>query len=142
MKSLTPILLAVGIGACNVPILYGFKKAYSQNPFVYAASFNVCSGLLMIVCTLFFGNIEHHYLAKGWPYIVTAGIGVMLMNLLAYYLINYYGAGYWIIASLCIMLLPSLLLGCVVFKEKFNLWIIPAILCALLTVFFFNLSKQ
>ena len=142
MKTSIPIILAILVGFCNVPFIYGFKKAYSQNPFIFAGSFNLCSAFFFLSISYFYGGIEHQYITKNWHLIVLAAVGIMLINILAYYIINYYGASYWMIAALSSMLVPAIIVGYFIFKEKLNFWIIPSIICALLTIFFFTLSKE
>ncbi|MGD9211255.1 MAG: hypothetical protein PVI90_10790, partial [Desulfobacteraceae bacterium] len=77
-----------------------------------------------------------------WHLIIFAAFGIFLVNLSAYFIINYYGASYWMIASLSCMLIPPIVVGYLIFKENINYWIFPAIICAILTVFFFTLSKK
>ena len=142
MKTIVPISLAILAGACNIPLIYGFKKAFSQNPFIFAGSFNLCSAAFFIVAAYIYGGIEYQYFIKNWPFIIAATIGIFLINILAYHIINHYGASYWIIASLSGMLIPGIVVGYFLFKENVNLWIVPSILCAILSVLFFLLSKK
>jgi drug/metabolite transporter (DMT)-like permease len=142
MKSILPIALAVLVGFCNVPLIYGFRKAYSQNPFIFAGSFNLCSAFLFLSIAYFYGGIEHQYFIKNWAVILFATIGIFIINSLAYYIINHHGASYWIIASLSSMLVPAIVVGYFVFKERVNFWIIPSVICAILSVIFFVLSKR
>ncbi|MBN2061023.1 MAG: hypothetical protein JW882_11480 [Deltaproteobacteria bacterium] len=142
MKAIIPVLLAILVGVANIPLIYGFKKAYSQNPFIFAGSFNLCSAFLFIMAGYLYGGIEQNYFLKNWPFIIFAAVGVFSINIMAYIIINRYGASYWLIASLSAMLIPALFVGYYVFKERLNLWIIPSVLCAILTVFFFILSKK
>ena len=142
MKIIVPISLALIAGACNIPLIYGFKKAYSQNPFIFAGSFNLCSAFLFLGLSYFYGGIEQQYFTKNWPFILFATFGIFFINVLAYYLINHYGASYWMVTSLSTMLIPPIFVGYLIFKEKLNYWIIPAVICAVLTVIFFGLSKK
>jgi drug/metabolite transporter (DMT)-like permease len=142
MKALVPITLAVLAGLCNIPLIYGFKKAYSQNPFIFAGSFNLFSAFLFLSLAYLYGGIEQQYLIKNWALILFATAGIFFVNILAYYIINRYGASYWIIASLSSMLIPAIVVGYFVFKEKVNFWIMPSIICAILSVIFFILSKR
>ncbi|MFC1534941.1 hypothetical protein ACFL7M_16430 [Thermodesulfobacteriota bacterium] len=64
MKGLIPISLAIIVGFCNIPLIYGFKKAYSQNPFIFAGSFNLCSAFFFLLIGYFYGGIEHQYFIK------------------------------------------------------------------------------
>jgi drug/metabolite transporter (DMT)-like permease len=142
MKSILPIALAVFVGFCNVPLIYGFRKAYSQNPFIFAGSFNLCSAFLFLSIAYIYGGIEHQYFIKNWALILFATLGIFIINFLAYYIINHHGASYWIIASLSSMLVPAIVVGYFIFKERVNLWIIPSVICAILSVIFFVLSKR
>jgi hypothetical protein len=142
MKALIPITLAVLVGFCNVPLIYGFKKAYSQNPFIYAGSFNLCSAFFFLSIAYIYGGIEQEYFLKNWSLILFAAIGIFLINVMAYLIINRYGASYWIIASLSSMLIPAIVVGYFLFYERVNFWIVPSIICAILSVVFFTLSKR
>jgi len=142
MKAIVPITLAVLAGACNMPLIYGFKKAYSQNPFIFAGSFNLCSTFFFLSMAYLYGGIEQQYFMKNWTLILFAAVGIFIINILAYYIINLYGANYWIIASLSSMLIPAIVVGYFVFKERVNFWIIPSLICAILSVLFFTLSKK
>ena len=142
MKIIIPISIAILVGFFNIPFIYGVKKAYSQNPFIFAGAFNLCSAIFFLIISYFYGGIEQQYLLKNWPFIIFAALGIFLINLAAYYIINHYGASYWMIASLSGMLIPPMIVGYLIFKEKLNYWIIPTIICAILTIFFFMLSKK
>ncbi len=142
MKAIVPITLAVLAGACNIPLIYGFKKAYSQNPFIFAGSFNLCSAFLFLLLAYLYGGIQQQYFIKNWSLILFAAVGIFIINILAYYIINHHGASYWIIASLSSMLIPAIVVGYFVFKERVNFWIIPSIICAILSILFFTLSKK
>jgi drug/metabolite transporter (DMT)-like permease len=142
MKAIVPITLAVLAGACNIPLIYGFKKAYSQNPFIFAGSFNLCSAFLFLLLACLYGGIQQQYFIKNWSLILFAAVGIFIINILAYYIINHHGASYWIIASLSSMLIPAIVVGYFVFKERVNFWIIPSIICAILSILFFTLSKK
>jgi drug/metabolite transporter (DMT)-like permease len=89
-----------------------------------------------------YGGIEQQYFMKNWTLILFAAVGIFIINILAYYIINLYGASYWIIASLSSMLIPAIVVGYFVFKERVNFWIIPSLICAILSVLFFTLSKK
>lgn len=142
LKIIVPISMAILVGFCSIPLVYGFKKAYSQNPFIFAGSFNLCSAIVFFSISYIYGGVEQEYFLKNWPLIVFAAMGIVLINTLAYYIINRYGASYWMIASLSGMLIPAIVVGYFVFKEKLNSWIIPSIICAILAFFFFTLSKK
>jgi drug/metabolite transporter (DMT)-like permease len=142
MKAIVPITLAVLAGACNIPLIYGFKKAYSQNPFIFAGSFNLCSAFIFLLLACLYGGIQQQYFIKNWSLILFAAVGIFIINILAYYIINHHGASYWIIASLSSMLIPAIVVGYFVFKERVNFWIIPSIICAILSILFFTLSKK
>jgi drug/metabolite transporter (DMT)-like permease len=142
MKAIVPITLAILAGACNIPLIYGFKKAYSQNPFIFAGSFNLCSAFLFLSLACLYGGIQQQYFIKNWSLILFAAVGIFIINVLAYYIINHHGASYWIIASLSSMLIPAIVVGYFVFKERVNFWIIPSIICAILSVIFFLFSKR
>jgi drug/metabolite transporter (DMT)-like permease len=142
MKSILPIALAVFVGFCNVPLIYGFRKAYSQNPFIFAGSFNLCSAFLFLSIAYIYGGIENQYFIKNWALILFATLGIFIINFLAYYIINHHGASCWIIASLSSMLVPAIVVGYFIFKERVNLWIIPSVICAILSVIFFVFSKR
>jgi len=142
MKAIVPIMLAVLAGLCNIPLIYGFKKAYSQNPFIFAGSFNLCSAFFFLSIAYLYGGIEQQYFIKNWSFILFAALGIFLINILAYHIINRYGASYWMIASLSSMLIPAIVVGYFVFKERINLWIIPSVICAVLSVIFFTMSKK
>ena len=142
MKTLIPILIAVLVGVFNIPFVYGFKKAYSQNPFIFAASFNLCSAIFLLGVSFAYRGVEKDFFFRNWLFILSAACGIILINLSAYYIINSYGAGYWMIASLSNLLIPPILVGIFIFKEKFNYWIFPTIFCAILTVVLFTLSKK
>lgn len=142
MKALIPITLCALVGVCSIPFIYGFKKAFSQNPFIYAGCFNALSGIVLLAISYMHGGIEDHYLTRNALPIVLAASGIVLVNIIAYFVITRHGASYWMIASLSSMLIPAVVVGFIVFKEKYNLWIYPAVVCALLTVLFFALSKK
>lgn len=142
MKALIPISLAILAGVCNVPLIYGFKKAYSQNPFIFAGSFNLCSAAFFISAACIYGGIEQQFFTRNWPFILAATAGIFFINIFAYHIINHHGASYWIIASLSSMLIPGIVVGYFIFKENVNFWIVPSILCAILSVFFFIMSKK
>jgi len=88
MKTLVPVTLAVFAGLCNIPLIYGFKKAYSQNPFIFAGSFNLVSAFVFLSIAYLFGGIEHHYFVRNWPFILFAALGIVLINTLAHYCPN------------------------------------------------------
>lgn len=142
MKTLVPVTLAVFAGLCNIPLIYGFKKAYSQNPFIFAGSFNLVSAFVFLSIAYLFGGIEHHYFVRNWPFILFAALGIVLINTLAYYLINYHGASYWIVVSLSSMLIPGIIVGYFILKDRVNIWIVPSIIFAILSAIFFVLSKR
>ena len=61
MKALIPIVLAILVSVSNIPYVYGFKKAYSENPFIFAASMSFLCGVILLVLSLFWGRIEPTY---------------------------------------------------------------------------------
>jgi len=142
MKHAVPVLLAALVGVCGIPYVYGFRKAFSENPFIYAACFNLCAGAVLLVIALSFGGIENGYLARNWRPIVLAAVGIIGVNILAYFIVNEHGAGYWMLASLANVIIGPAVVGYLVLKEKCNWWIVPAYLCAILTVMFFQMSRR
>ena len=141
MKTMTPVLLAVLVGVCAIPYLYGFKKAFSNNPFICSACFTLLAGTVLFVVALLYGKIQKGYVAANWLPIVLATVGIIGTNVLAYVIVNRFGASYWIIASLSNLLIAPSVVGYLLFREKCNVWIIPAVFCAVLSVVFFTMSK-
>ena len=84
MKIILPISIAILVGFFNIPFIYGVKKAYSQNPFIFAGAFNLCSAIFFLVVSYFYGGIEQQYFIKNWHYIVFAALGIFLINLAAF----------------------------------------------------------
>jgi drug/metabolite transporter (DMT)-like permease len=142
VKTALPVLLCVFAGICNIPYLWGFKKAYSANPFIYGGLFNLLVGAILLILALFYGRIESNWVSAHKAPVAAAAFGIALINIVAYFVINRYGASWTMITSLSAMLIPPLVVGVVLFGEKLNLWIVPAIACGILTVVFFALSKR
>jgi len=100
------------------------------------------NGCVLILLSFYYGQIEKDYIGKNSVPIVLAALGVIGINVLLYVVITKYGASWMILNSLIAMLIPPTLVGYVIFKERFNLWILPAMGCAILAGVFFALSKQ
>jgi drug/metabolite transporter (DMT)-like permease len=142
MKALIPIGLAILVSVSNIPYVYGFKKAYSENPFIFAASMSFLCGVILLVLSLFWGKIEPAYVVKHWPVIVLAAVGIASVGVLMYVIVNKYGANYFMVASLCNVIVPASVVGFLIFKEKCNIaWLVPSLICASLSVFFFAMSR-
>ena len=142
MKFALALLLTFLVGVGNVPYVYGFKKAFSQNPFIYAAMCNIFCGLVLLTISFAYVAPEKQYLIKNWIPIAIAVLGITMANVANYFIINKFGASFWLLSSLFMMLIPTFVVGYWIFKEQCNAWIAPCVFCALLTVLFFGLSKR
>jgi len=142
MKVIVPILLALLVGVGNVPYVYGFKKAFSGNPFIYAGMSNLLCGIALLTISSVYGGAGKQYLTKNWIVIGVGALGIVVANIAIYFVITRFGASFWLLCSLFIMLIPSFIVGYLIFKENCNVWIVPCVVCALLTVLFFGLSKR
>ncbi len=142
MKVIVPILLTFLVGLGTAPYVYGFKKAFSGNPFIYVGMCNLFCGIVLLTISFGYGGAGKQYLAKNWIPIIMAVGGLVVANAANYFVITRFGASYWLLASLFMMLIPSFIVGYLIFKENFNAWIIPCVGCTLLAVLFFTLSKR
>ena len=142
MKVFVPLLLTFLVGASAIPYVYGFKKAFSENPFIYAGICNLILGAVLLTISLIYGGVEKQYAIRNAIPIGLCVIGLVVANVCNYFIITRFGASFWLLSSLFMMLIPSFAVGYLIFKEDFNVWILPCVACALLTVLFFGLSKQ
>jgi hypothetical protein len=142
MKIVIPVLLSVLVGIGTAPYVYGFKKAFSENPFIYAGMCNLFCGIVLLMISFTYGGVGRQYLIKSSLPIVFSVLGIVLANVCNYFIIARFGASFWLLSSLCMMLIPTFIVGYLVFKENSNLWIVPCVICTLLAVLFFGLSKR
>ncbi len=142
MKILLPVLLTFLVGLSAIPYVYGFKKAFSENPFIYAGISNLVLGAVLLIISFAYGGVEKQYAMKNSIPIGLCVIGLVVANVCNYFIITRFGASYWLLSSLFMMLIPSFTVGYLIFRESFNAWVVPCVVCALLTVLFFGLSKQ
>jgi hypothetical protein len=142
MKIVVPIALSFVAGSALIPFVYGFKKAFSTNPFAYSGITNLLCALALLTISALYGGTEKQYLARHWIPISLAALGLVVVNIMHYFIITRYGASFSLLTSLFMMLMPTFVVGYLIFKERCNLWIVPCIACALLTVLFFGLSKR
>ena len=142
MKVIVPILLAFLVSVSIMPYVYGFKKAFSGNPFIYAGMCNLFCGIVLLIMSFVYGGTGKQYLAKNWIPIIMAVLGIVVANAANYFVITRFGASFWLLSSLFMMLIPSFIVGYLIFKENCNVWIVPCVVCALLTALFFGLSKR
>ena len=142
MKVIVPILLTLLVGAGSIPYVYGFKKAFSVNPFIYVGMCNIFCGIVLLIISFVYGGIGKQYLAKNWIPLIMAGLGLVVANAANYFVVTRFGASFWLLSSLFMMLIPSFIVGYLIFKENCNVWIVPCVACVLLAVLFFGLSKR
>jgi hypothetical protein len=142
MRIVIPIALALMAGTALIPFVYGMKKAFSTNPFVYSGIANLLCAIALLMISTIYGGVEKQYLVRHWIPISLGALGLVVVNISHYFVITRFGASYSMLSSLFMMLMPALVVGYLIFKERCNLWIVPCIACALLTVLFFALSKR
>lgn len=142
MKIAIPVLLSVLVGVGTTPYVYGFKKAFSENPFVYAGLCNLFCGIALLTISCTYGGAGRQYVIKNALPIGFSVLGIVLTNVCNYFIVARFGASFWLLSSLSMMLIPTFIVGYLVFKENCNLWIVPCLICTLLAVLFFGLSKR
>ena len=142
MKIVIPILLSLLVGVGTTPYVYGFKKAFSENPFIYAGLCNLFCGMVLLTISFTYGGAGRQYVIKNALPIGFSVLGIVLANVCNYFVVARFGASFWLLASLSMMLIPTFIVGYLIFKESCNLWIIPCLICTLLAVLFFGLSKR
>ncbi|MDP6779516.1 MAG: hypothetical protein QGI83_22365 [Candidatus Latescibacteria bacterium] len=142
MKIILPVVLTFLVGAGAIPYVYGFRKAFSENPFIFAGIANFALGVILLGISFAYGGIERQYAVRNVVPIGLCVLGLVVANIANYFIITRYGASYWLLSSLFMMLIPSFVVGYLIFKETFNVWIVPCVFCALLTVAFFGLAKR
>jgi hypothetical protein len=146
MKIGRPVLLSLLVGVGTTPYVYGFKKAFSENPFVYAGMCNLFCGMVLLTISFtyggVYGGVGRQYVFKNALPIGFSVLGIVLTNVCNYFIVARFGASFWLLSSLSMMLIPTFIVGYLVFKENCNLWIVPCLICTLLAVLFFGLSKR
>ena len=142
MKIVVPVFLTFLVGLSSVPYVYGFNKAFSQNPFLYPGICNFGAGAALLILSLVYGGVGRHYFIDNSIPIGVCVAGLVVANVSNYFVVTRFGASFWLLASLFLMLIPSSIVGYWILKERCNVWIVPCVVCALLTVVFFGLSKR
>ncbi|MFH1009293.1 MAG: hypothetical protein V1800_17600 [Candidatus Latescibacterota bacterium] len=142
MKMVLPVLLSLLVGIGTTPYVFGLKKAFSGNPFIYVGLCNLFGGIVLLAISFTYGGVEKQYVMRNALPIGFSVLGIVMANICNYFVVARFGASYWLLASLSMMLVPTFVLGYLVFKESFNSWIVPCIVCTLLAVLFFGLSKR
>ncbi len=133
------LLAAVG----NALFAFGQKKiTLSKNPFLFLiGALTICISLFLL-STIFFKRINlKEYISLNWKWMVISGFGFFLTFIGFYFLYTKYGTSYYILYAVLSIISTSILLGFIIFKEKFNIYFALSIVFALLTILFFTLGK-
>ena len=98
--------------------------------------------MVLLTISFTYGGAGRQYIIKNALPIGFSVLGIVLANVCNYFVVVRFGASFWLLSSLSMMLIPTFIVGYLIFKENCNLWIIPCLICTLLAVLFFGLSKR
>ena len=128
----------------NAVFVYGQKKSVPDaNPFIFLAfALGICF-LILLVSTVSFPMPDiKAYIILNWKAFVITAVGLFITYLGFYLLYSRFGASYYIIYAVTSIVTTSIIVGVVVFKEKFNVYYLLSTLSAVLTIVLFFIGQQ
>jgi drug/metabolite transporter (DMT)-like permease len=144
MKPLVGILaFAVLASLGNAIFVYGNRKAGdAANPFIYImGGLIVAAVLLGLLSPLMPGSASETIRRQG-VWMVVTGVGTVITFVGFFYLFGRYGAAQYAVYAMLSLIVTSIGVGAVIFKEQVNLWHGGAILFALISLGLFFKGQQ
>lgn len=141
---LIPFVLALIAAIGNAVVTLGQKKATAyEHPFLFGA-FSLLFASIVLFCISFVYTIRNatEYITTNIPWFMTAGIGLVLLNIFLYLLYREYGAAYYTLYAMLAIVTTSIILATWVFKENMNIYYWVSLGMAVLTIVFFMKGKS
>ena len=134
--------LVAAIG--NAMFAIGQKKAdVAENTLVFIAMAGCfCIGLTMIAVFIVGSSNYSLAIRQNWHWALLSGSGLFLTYLGFNLLYSRYGASNYIIYAVLSIITTSLVVGVLIFKERFNLYHLGALFSATLTVYLYWLGNR
>jgi drug/metabolite transporter (DMT)-like permease len=119
------------------------KTSVGANPFLFSTLFLtvcvvLCLGSYFVLGTR--GSLPLIKSNAGW--VLLGGFGIYILYIGFYVLYSKYGASYYTLYAMASVLTTSVVVGCFLFRERFNLYSGLSIVCALASILFFGLSRK
>lgn len=144
MKVFGPLIFALIAAVGNAMFAAGQKKAIAlDNTLVFIALAGVVCISLTAIFAPFIGEVSYaENLKQNWKWIFLSGVGLFLTYLGFNLLYSNYGASNYILYAVISILTTAIVVGVIIFNEKFNLYHWLACFSAILTIVLFSLGNK